>query len=105
MGAQNTCCRAFFRDKEFKDKYVISSKKAIKNLIRLQAIYRGYIYRKKSKHGSSTNFTSKNGSQGDIFQAHKRPGMEVAMSTEPPELSSKIKRLKDMLHTFELNEK
>jgi hypothetical protein len=106
MGAQATCCKGFFKDKEFNDKYILSSKTSIDKLIRLQSIYRGYMFRKKLRPILSTNQSTSNGFQENEFlPPHRRPGMEVPMTAEPPELKSNIRRLKDMLPPFELNQK
>jgi hypothetical protein len=105
MGAQATCCKVFLKDKEYIDKFILSSKESIAKLIKIQAIFRGYIFRKKKKFNQFSMQSTNNGSQSNLFMSKKRPGAEMPLTAELPELSSKIKRLKEMLPPFELNEK
>ena len=110
MGGKHTCCKVFLKDQEYKDNYILASKKSLMAIIKLQAIYKGYIYRKKRKlcAGSVSNFSINNGlgSGDNFFMQDKKPGVEVSFTTEPQqEMNSKIIKLKELLAPFELNEK
>jgi hypothetical protein len=108
MGTKSSCCKRCITGFEFKDDYILTSKKSIISLIILQSVYRGYIYRKKSKYGTLNPTISGNGlgMVDNFFIQEKKPGIEVSFTTEPQqESNSKIIKLKELLSPFELNEK
>ena len=96
----------FQKEIEYKDNYIISSKKCIMSIIKLQAIYRGFIYRKKRKVYDRKVSGNGIGVNDNYFSNDKKPGLEVSFTTEPKnEVNGKILKLKELLTPFELNEK
>ena len=61
MGTKSSCCKRFMGGFEFKDDYILTSKKSIMLIIKLQSTYRGYIYRKKRRLGILNPTISGNG--------------------------------------------
>jgi hypothetical protein len=106
MGTNTSCCKMFQKESEFRDNYIISSKKSILFIIKLQAIFRGYLFRKKRKVSNRKGSGNGIGINDNYFSNDKKPGLEVSFTTEPKtELNSKVLKLKELMAPFELNEK
>ena len=108
MGAKPICCKVFIKENEYIDNYILSSPNSISAIIKLQSIYRGYIFRKKRKNLQfEPNFTYiNNGMFDDIFNPDNKPGLEVDFTAVPSqEPNPKIIKLKEMLPPFEIEQK
>ena len=108
MGAKPLCCKVFIKEKEYIDNYILSSPNSITAIIKLQSMYKGYIFRKKRKNLQfEPKFTYiNNGMFDDIFNPDNKPGLEVDFTTVPSqEPNPKILKLKEMLPPFEIEQK
>jgi hypothetical protein len=96
----------FQKETEFRDNYIISSKKGILLIIKLQAMFRGFMYRKKRMLYNRKASCNGIGINDNYFSVEKKPGLEVSFTTESNnQINSKILKLKELLAPFELNEK
>jgi hypothetical protein len=101
MGSKSSCCRPCFSSTEYKDDHMLTSQKSLFSIIKVQALFRGFRYRREKKLSKVTTATF-----GGSFNNDKRPGIEVSWNTEPTGgINIKVAKLQELLPAFELNEK
>jgi hypothetical protein len=105
MGNNNVCCKYFKKENsEFHDNYRLGTYQSIKQLVNLQATFRGYIFRKKQRGSVLYDINNKT----VPFDMDKIPGKIYDPIREKyllPVEGKKISELKLQLTKFELNEK
>jgi hypothetical protein len=102
---ESTCCKYIRKHQlELLDNNAITSEKSIDIIRKLQAVYRGYIFRKKQSIKNKYNQDNK-GSK--IFDMSKIQGKLLSDNYESYNANSnnKIRELNNKLAPFELNEK
>ena len=100
---ESPCCKSIRRaNSEIVDNMSITSGTARTMITQIQALFRGFIFRKKANYFINLKKSSSNSKS--LFDMGRIPGKELEVDFEPEE-NEKVKELNKRITAFECNEK